>query len=298
MVFLLNNVIYILGSHNLHGGRVLGLLEILAEAGNTANNTSVNPTIDIVTLAALALGACLVCLYFVFNWVRKLQLQSHLRTTLVQGAARIRRDALNNQLEEDAWMAPLDSDNNPFPEEAEKIGLKHSIWLMTPEVQIGYLRLPEPFIPQPCPEEIRNDPEELKKWQEAEKKRREEWEKMNARVESGISAFKEWAADEQDIYNARMEENSRKALEKAEGDVPKTMDVSILGTGFSFILEFSTVIVIIFAVVVLGILGILEGKEISTILAAIAGYVLGKVSGWAPNGGRNQQQPQEKKPEK
>lgn len=38
------------------------------------------------------------------------------------------------------------------------------------------------------------------------------------------------------------------------------------------------VIVIIFTLLILGILGTLEGKEISTILAAIAGYVLGKAT--------------------
>jgi hypothetical protein len=43
-------------------------------------------------------------------------------------------------------------------------------------------------------------------------------------------------------------------------------------------LEFSTVIVIIFALLTLGILGILEGREIATILTAIAGYVLGKAT--------------------
>ncbi|HEY6250780.1 MAG TPA: hypothetical protein VI685_12535 [Candidatus Angelobacter sp.] len=51
--------------------------------------------------------------------------------------------------------------------------------------------------------------------------------------------------------------------------------------GWAFLLEFSTVIVIIFALLVLGILETLDGREIATILAAIAGYVLGKASGGA-----------------
>ena len=33
-----------------------------------------------------------------------------------------------------------------------------------------------------------------------------------------------------------------------------------------------------FAIIVLGVLGIFEGKEIATVFAAIAGYVLGKAS--------------------
>jgi len=59
--------------------------------------------------------------------------------------------------------------------------------------------------------------------------------------------------------------------------------ISLLGGGFSFLLEFSTVIVIIFAVVILSIIGILKNQEIATILAAIAGYVLGKATGFLPS---------------
>lgn len=43
-------------------------------------------------------------------------------------------------------------------------------------------------------------------------------------------------------------------------------------------MEFSTVIVIIFTVLILGILNVLNEQSISTILAAIAGYILGKAS--------------------
>jgi hypothetical protein len=56
------------------------------------------------------------------------------------------------------------------------------------------------------------------------------------------------------------------------------MDISLLGGGFSFLLEFSTVIVIIFTLLILGLIGSLGGNEISTILASIAGYVLGKAT--------------------
>jgi hypothetical protein len=66
---------------------------------------------------------------------------------------------------------------------------------------------------------------------------------------------------------------------RAQKFVPQSLDISLLGGGWAFLLEFSTVIVIIFAIVILGILGVLAGEQISTILAAIAGYVLGKASG-------------------
>src|SRR5271166_4742589 len=50
------------------------------------------------------------------------------------------------------------------------------------------------------------------------------------------------------------------------------------GRGPSFVLEFTAIVVIIFAAVTLGILGVLSGQQIGTLLAAIAGYVLGKAT--------------------
>jgi hypothetical protein len=46
-----------------------------------------------------------------------------------------------------------------------------------------------------------------------------------------------------------------------------------------FYIEFGTVIVIIFALLYLALLNAIEGQDVATILAAIAGYVLGKVTG-------------------
>jgi hypothetical protein len=54
------------------------------------------------------------------------------------------------------------------------------------------------------------------------------------------------------------------------------MDVSSLGGGWVFVLEFTTIIFIVFAVLALGLLGVLTAEPIATILAAVAGYVLGK----------------------
>ena len=68
------------------------------------------------------------------------------------------------------------------------------------------------------------------------------------------------------------------AAKRAEKKIPSSIDISLLGGGWAFLLEFSTVIVIIFTLLILGILETLEGKDIATILAAIAGYVLGKAT--------------------
>lgn len=50
------------------------------------------------------------------------------------------------------------------------------------------------------------------------------------------------------------------------------------GQGPQFVLEFTALIVIIFLAVVLGVLGVLKEQQIGTLLAAIAGYVLGKAT--------------------
>lgn len=87
-----------------------------------------------------------------------------------------------------------------------------------------------------------------------------------------------WEQMEKKIFEDMCKGLDEKALKIADKKVPKSMDISLLGGGFSFLLEFSTVIVIIFTLLILGTLGNLEGREISTILASIAGYVLGKAS--------------------
>lgn len=57
-----------------------------------------------------------------------------------------------------------------------------------------------------------------------------------------------------------------------------SIDVSAFGGGWVFVLEFTTIIFIIFATLALGFVDVLGSEQIGTILAAIAGYVLGKSS--------------------
>jgi len=53
---------------------------------------------------------------------------------------------------------------------------------------------------------------------------------------------------------------------------------ALRGRGQQFVLEFTAIVVIIFAAVILGILKILDNQQIGTLLAAIAGYVLGRAA--------------------
>jgi len=68
-----------------------------------------------------------------------------------------------------------------------------------------------------------------------------------------------------------------KAAAKEQAQRALNVDYSALrGRGPEFVLEFTAIVVIIFAAVILGALNILKDQQIGTLLAAIAGYVLGK----------------------
>lgn len=78
-------------------------------------------------------------------------------------------------------------------------------------------------------------------------------------------------------YRQELSEGRQKAKEQAGRAV--SVDLSVLrGRGSEFVLEFTTVVVIIFAAVALGVLRILDTQQIGTLLAAIAGYVLGRAT--------------------
>jgi len=93
-----------------------------------------------------------------------------------------------------------------------------------------------------------------------------------------------WEQKEQDIFDKKVKELEATAKKRAESFVPKSMDISLLGGGWAFLLEFSTVIVIIFTLLILGIAGVVSGKDITTILASVAGYVLGRATAGAGAG--------------
>ncbi|MDF9798140.1 preprotein translocase subunit SecG [Catalinimonas alkaloidigena] len=97
-----------------------------------------------------------------------------------------------------------------------------------------------------------------------------------------ITDLKKW--DEEinkkvnDAYAKDLNYVKEKAAKRAKRATSE-MDLSALrGRGAEFVLEFTAVVVIIFAAVILGILGILKEQHIGTLLAAIAGYVLGKAT--------------------
>ena len=80
----------------------------------------------------------------------------------------------------------------------------------------------------------------------------------------------------------RYEEDLEEAKKEAEKLAKQAMGAAdfsaIRGRGPEFVLEFTAVVVIIFAAVILGVGGQLSNEQIGTLLAAIAGYVLGKAT--------------------
>ena len=201
---------------------------------NTISTTLNAPSIEAVFLIVCVLFTCILCLYLVFIFGRKLQNSAYLRKSLVEGAYQQELKPLLTELEKKAVSGPLLITDSPH----EEFGSTARLW--KPDRYAGVKTYSSKVIENEC---------------------------------------REWELRERERYEKEVSKLEKKAMEQAESKIPKSMDISLLGGGWAFLLEFSTVIVIIFALIILGILDTLEGSDISTILAAIAGYVLGKASG-------------------
>ena len=119
------------------------------------------------------------------------------------------------------------------------------------------------------------NPEELKKAKEDREKVKEELSRFDGDVRDWDRLAYAQALDWRRVDLA--------AVEKLAGDrAAKLLNVdfsALRGRGPQFVLEFTAVVVIIFSAVILGVLGVLDSNQIGTLLAAIAGYVLGKSAG-------------------
>jgi hypothetical protein len=222
----------------------------LGNASAQLINLSIITSYQSFILAAFAIVACLICIWIVFIFGRNLQISANLRSALVQSVAKQEFEAPYRELLNRAISEPLDP-NDPPPLE---FGPVAQLW--EPRVWIPYTeKLKEPIFFGPGDKEKDEDREKRLK---------------------ALALCVDWEKRERSRFAELKRQLEREAKEKAEQSVPKSMDMSLLGSGFSFLLEFSAVIVIIFTLMTLGILEVLDGKDITTILASIAGYVLGK----------------------
>lgn len=96
------------------------------------------------------------------------------------------------------------------------------------------------------------------------------------------SKLEDWEGEIRKEARQKYDNDREKAKKDAETNtvsVVDTTEMSLLrGQGPKFVLEFTALIVIIFLAVILGVLGRLDSQQIGTLLAAIAGYVLGKAT--------------------
>lgn len=69
-----------------------------------------------------------------------------------------------------------------------------------------------------------------------------------------------------------------KAAREAESLVPPNLTLAGMGITGAFFIELSAILAVIFVIIILGLFGVLGTHEIVAILAAIAGYVLGKTT--------------------
>lgn len=93
----------------------------------------------------------------------------------------------------------------------------------------------------------------------------------------GFSYLPEIEEHARDNYNKDVV-NARKQAKDLAKKAAK-VDLNVLrGRGPEFVLEFTAVVVLVFAVTILGLLLVLKSEPIATLLAAIAGYVLGRAA--------------------
>jgi hypothetical protein len=236
----------------------------MRKQGGVMNEIAIDPSV----LTVVVLVTCLTCIWMVFVFGRRLQSSAYIRDSLIEGAKQQELRVLVRELRDKAIEGPLDP-RFPAP---DGYGSTRRLW--ESERYSG---------------EMSDD-----SWHpanETESERTERLSKEEKRRQQ-LNEFRKWEFDERVRFEKLRQEAEVAASNRAAKRVPSSIDISLLGGGWSFLLEFSTVIVIIFTLLILGILKTLEGKDIATILAAIAGYVLGK----ATSGSRQQETPLAKPP--
>ena len=98
--------------------------------------------------------------------------------------------------------------------------------------------------------------------------------------------YQRLASLEEELYQKELDVARKKA--EAAAKLAADVDISIFrGRGPTFVLEFTAIVVIIFSAVILGIIRILGAEQIGTLLAAVAGYVLGRSTSRGSDGERS-----------
>lgn len=107
-------------------------------------------------------------------------------------------------------------------------------------------------------------------------------EKTDPKYQDYVKKLNEWNEKYLNEINRRYKKDlkcaQKKAAERAEIAIKSPDYLALRGKGPEFVLEWTTIIVIVFAAVILGVIGGLGAEQIGTLLAAIAGYILGRAT--------------------
>ncbi|VUX54939.1 exported protein of unknown function [uncultured Woeseiaceae bacterium] len=120
----------------------------------------------------------------------------------------------------------------------------------------------------PWEEERQEAKEERTKRREAEMRER----KIEGRFNDSVTT------EARKRYRDDLDKVREQAKTSAKETVGNLDFATLRGQGPAFILQFTAIVVIISTAMILGVLGVLGGDHIGTLLAAIAGYVLGQVT--------------------
>jgi hypothetical protein len=168
-------------------------------------------------------------------------------------------------LQDKEWLTANPEPDSPEDRQFSRLR-RYRKFVPEPSMRFAYEENPPRLAPPSTPEEKERERQREEARQQREQLRRQ---------------YEDWEAKVEDEALARYRRDQREVSTKAAARADESMNVDLAvlrGRGAEFVLEFTTIVVLIFAAMALGILGILETQQIGTLLAAIAGYVLGRAS--------------------
>lgn len=235
---------------------------------------SVLARLDPWMMTVIILGtliALMGSLWLVYQYINKIRISEIHTLMLYESVYNDRLRRLQEQaglIGEDGWGDAWETD----PDELENQRQSKLSWLSQHEGQLAELK-----------EKLQLSEEDKKEIADI---REAQAELAGPLSEASIKKVREEKQQREQTRKDRENQIRATAEREAKILVPESLTVAGMGITGSFFIELTAILTIIFGIIILGLTGALGTAEIAPILAAIAGYVLGKTtSGWAPYGG-------------
>ena len=218
----------------------------------------------ITLMVILALAALILSLLMIYSYINNIRTTDIHRKMIYDSVFAARYQILKGQTAQIKYAESADDD----PDQLEQQKREALSWQQSYKNRVAELQKKEKLSEEEL-QEIKHAEEEIRKYEtdmggyysdEHIKKLREQKQLRE----------KEILEQENRIRNL--------ASREAETLVPRSLTVAGMGITGSFFIELTAIITIIFGIIILGLVGVLGTAEIAPILAAIAGYVLGKTS--------------------